>query len=250
MVRHLNRSDALVVVPAFNEERSVGSVVQSIRAAGLSVVVVNDGSVDGTSNVAAEAGAEVLNLPVNLGVGGALRCGFQYAVKMGYSCAIQIDADGQHDPSEVLKLIDEANATGAQLIVGSRFLSSRTSMSVGVIRRVVMKILASTATLATGTRITDATSGFRLIREPLLSEFARVFPLNYLGDTYEALISAGRAGYSVREVPTAISPREFGESSASVRQAVLFTLKAAVVVLFRIHLPLRRITNPSEGEVG
>jgi len=110
---------------------------------------------------------------------------------------------------------------------------------VSSIRRLPMRVLARSASAATGVPITDATSGFRLIQQPLLGEFARSFPAYYLGDTYEAVVSAGRAGYLVREIPAALAPREVGESSASIAQAIKFTLKSLSVATLRIHCTLR-----------
>jgi hypothetical protein len=152
---------------------------------------------------------------------------------------VQVDADGQHPADEIVHLLNEANTSGAHLVIGSRFLSDGTSMEVGRVRRFVMRLLARSATNATQSPITDATSGFRVIQQPLLTEFSRTFAVNYLGDTYEALIAAGRAGYVVREIPAALRPRQNGESTASLVQAVTFTLKGLAVTALRIHPRIR-----------
>ena len=115
--------DVLVVIPAFNEERSISGVVQAVKGAGHDMVVVSDGSSDGTVAECRRIGAPVLQLPFNLGVGGALRTGFQYACRRGYAAIVQVDADGQHDPGQILELIRAANETGADLVLGSRFRS-------------------------------------------------------------------------------------------------------------------------------
>jgi glycosyltransferase involved in cell wall biosynthesis len=168
-------------------------------------------------------------------VGGALRAGFKFAVRNQYRAVVQVDADGQHDASQIVNLIETANESGAHLVLGSRFQRSAESMTVPVVRRQVMRLLSALASRATGTTITDATSGFRLIQDPLLSEFAKVFPSYYLGDTYEALISAGKAGFVVREIPTVIVNRTHGTSSASTRQSVKFIFKSVVVAGLGIH---------------
>jgi hypothetical protein len=152
---------------------------------------------------------------------------------------VQVDADGQHPADEIVHLLNEANTSGAHLVIGSRFLSDGTSMEVGRVRRFVMRLLARSATNATQSPITDATSGFRIIQQPLLTEFSRTFAVNYLGDTYEALIAAGRAGYVVREIPAALRPRLNGKSTASIAQAVSFTLKGLAVTALRIHPRIR-----------
>lgn len=233
--RLLDASNTLVLVPAFNEERTIAGVVTEIQATGYQVLVISDGSTDNTAQRAKDAGARLLDLPINLGVGGALRTGFKYACEREFQAVIQVDADGQHPANEIVELIDEANRTSAHMVIGSRFLSNETSMTVGVIRRYVMRVLARSASNATGTVISDATSGFRLIQQPLLSEFSKTFAVNYLGDTYEALIAAGRAGYAVREIPAALRSRQSGESTATVMQAVRFTIKGLTVSILHIH---------------
>ena len=236
----------LVVVPAWNEELSVGDVVSGLRAFGLDVLVVDDGSKDATSRVAAAAGAEVVRLPINLGVGGALRCGFRYAVKRGYEAVVQCDADGQHLPSEIAALVAAQSASGAHLVIGSRFHPEADGFEVGIVRRFVMRLLARSASRSTGVSISDATSGFRLFAEPLLSAFAAEFPAHYLGDTYEAVATAGRAGYSVVEIPVRMRARAHGQSSASPVAAARLTIRALVVVGARLHFNIPRSDVESE----
>lgn len=235
----------LVIVPAWNEARTVAAVVDEVRSYGYDVLVVDDGSTDTTSAQAEGAGATTLRLPVNLGVGAALRCGFRYAVEHGYDTVLQVDADGQHPADSIALLREEADATGAHLVTGSRFAADTPGMRVGRIRRAVMSMLARSASRAAGTRLTDASSGFRLVREPLLSQFARSFPSHYLGDTYEALVSAGRAGYLVREVPVVMREREHGKSSASPVAATRFTLRAMIVAGTGLHFPIERVDGRS-----
>jgi len=235
----LEKGDVLVLVPAFNEAGSIAKTIQGLSKIGLDFVIIDDGSIDDTAKIAEEAGSVVLRLPINLGVGGALRTGFQYACKHGYSAIIQVDADGQHPVNEIEDLIAEANNHSCHMVIGSRFRSDTATMKVSKVRRLPMRVLARSASVATGVQITDATSGFRLIQQPLLGEFARSFPAYYLGDTYEAIVSAGRAGYQVREIPAALLPREVGESSASIAQAVKFTLKSLSVAILRIHCTIQ-----------
>jgi glycosyltransferase involved in cell wall biosynthesis len=231
----LSKDNVLVIVPAFNEQESIGVVLKTLLDHNYQVLVVDDGSVDKTRLIAQEAGVDVLTLPFNLGVGGALRAGFKFAVRHGYCAVVQVDADGQHDASQIVSLMENANESGAHLVLGSRFQRSTESMRVPIVRRQVMRLLSALASRATGTTITDATSGFRLIQNPLLSEFAQVFPSYYLGDTYEALMSAGKAGYVVKEIPTVIVNRAHGESSASTLQSIKFIFKSVVVAGLGIH---------------
>ncbi|MFW2382643.1 MAG: glycosyltransferase family 2 protein [Acidimicrobiales bacterium] len=222
-------SSVLVVIPALNEQATIGSVVTGVRAEGYDVLVVDDGSVDRTGPIAAAGGATVARLPINLGVGGALQCAFTYAVRNGYEAVVQCDADGQHSFDQIDDLLDEANATGADMVIGSRFRSVQTSMRVSALRRFAMRLLSAQASLAAGDRITDSTSGFRLIRKPLLSAFAQEFPTHYLGDTHEALVSAGRAGYVIVETSATMQVRSEGESSASSARAFVLAVRSAIV---------------------
>jgi len=230
----------LIIVPALNEESSIGEVVRSIKKIGLDILVVNDGSSDNTSLIARKAGATVMDLPINLGVGGALRSGFKFAVSRGYAAVLQIDADGQHPVHQIHLLIDEYNRTEADMIIGSRFATNSRLMKVSYHREILMRVLAWNASRATGTKLTDVTSGFRIIGGKLLKEFSLSFPVNYLGDTYEAVMSAGKSGYKVIEIPADLTDREFGRSSANTIQALSFTIKTLLVVVLGIYVPIAK----------
>ena len=241
----------LVVVPAWNEGASVGTVVAGLREHGHDVVVVDDGSTDATAAAARAGGATaVVSLPVNLGVGGALRCGFRYAVDHGYDLVVQCDADGQHPPDQVGRLLDAQAATGAHLVIGSRFLGVEAGMAVGGNRRLAMRVLARIASRAAGRPITDASSGLRAIARPLLDEFARSYPVHDLGDTFEAIVVAGRAGYRVEEVAVTMAPRETGRSSAGALAALAFLARALVVSLGGLGFEVRRADAAPVGEPG
>ena len=233
-------SEVLVVIPAFNESATIAKVVSEIFTSGFSCVVIDDGSEDNTSLVAKNAGATVLTLPFNAGVGGALRCGFRYAIENGYQAVIQCDADGQHHSFHFQDLVSCANATNADFVLGSRFRSQGNKLDPHIIRRFAMWCLARVASRATGQRITDSTSGFRLIRRPLLNELAEHLPEYYLGDTFEALVVLGRAGYTVEEIGTAMSPRQSGVSSASNGRAIALIGKALTTVLLGIHFRIKK----------
>lgn len=234
----------LVVVPALNEEATVGDVVTDLRAHGYDVAVVSDGSTDATAARARAAGAAVLALPVNLGVGGALRCGFRYALDRGYDAVVQCDADGQHPADQIAAVLEAQAATGAHLVIGSRFLGADPGMDVGGNRRFAMRVLARIASRAAGRPITDASSGLRCIARPLLDEFARSYPVHYLGDTFEAIVVAGRAGYRVEEVAVTMAPRASGTSSARPLAALAFLGRALVVSLGGLNFPVRPHDGP------
>jgi len=198
----------VVVVPAFNEQDSVGEVVKRVLAGGMGVIVVDDGSSDLTAVEAESAGARVLRLPVNIGVGGALRTGFAYAVRRGFERVIQVDGDLQHDPALIPVLVEAADQTGAELVIGSRFGSGSYPVSRG--RRTLMRALARLVSRTVGTDLDDVTSGFRVISQPLLQRFAADYPTEYLGDTVEAILLAHKHGATVAQVPVEMAPRASG----------------------------------------
>lgn len=241
---HIEQEDVLVLVPALNEEKSVGKVLTSLRELGYSVLLISDGSTDRTANIGRQCGVAVLELPINLGVGGALRAGFKFARSHGYRAVVQVDADGQHPAVEITALIHAANETGADMVIGSRFLGGSAPMKVKGIRRLAMAVLARSAAAAADRPITDSTSGFRLICEPLLGQFASQFANNYLGDTYEAVVSAGRSGYRIIEISASLQDREHGVSTASTTSAIRFTLKGLGVALLGFHRRLGRSNQP------
>lgn len=233
----------LVLIPALNEQATIRDVVLGVIDHGFDVVVINDGSGDNTAEFARAAGATVLNLRVNLGVGGALRCGFRYAVNNGYRAVVQCDADGQHPISHIQKLIDTSNQSASHLVIGSRFRYKEILMSVPRHRRFAMRLLGLIASRACRTKITDSTSGFRLISEPLLSQFAKNFPSHFLGDTFEANVVAGRAGYKVKEVAAPISDRKAGVSSTGSGRSIILIARSILVVLFNLHFNIVKLAD-------
>jgi len=237
----LQVSDVLVVIPAFNEVESIGQVVDQVRTFGFQTLVVDDGSIDQTADVAHQYGANVVSLTLNSGVGGALRCGFRYAVENGFTAVIQCDADGQHLPSHLDDLVQATNRTNAHMMIGSRFGSEKTTHDPSLLRRFAMLTLSKVAQHATKHSITDSTSGFRLIREPLLSELALNLPAYYLGDTFETVVVAGRAGYHVEEIGVAMASRKHGASSSGNFRSIVLIGKVLATVLLGIHFRLRRL---------
>ena len=237
----LQANDVLVVVPAFNEAASIGQVLDGIQSHGFRVLVIDDGSTDETSVVAHQKNAIVLALPLNVGVGGALRCGFRYAVENGFSAIIQCDADGQHLPSHLDDLVQATNRTDAHMMIGSRFGSEKTTHDPSLLRRFAMLALSKVAQHATKHSITDSTSGFRLIQQPLLGELATHLPAYYLGDTFETVVVAGRAGYHVEEIGVAMAPRKHGASSSGNFRSIVLIGKVLTTVLLGIHFRLRRL---------
>jgi glycosyltransferase involved in cell wall biosynthesis len=205
---------SLVIIPAFNEEDALPGTLAELRAArpDLDVVVVSDGSTDRTAAVAAAAGVAVLELPFNLGIGGALRTGFRYAVREGYDAAVQFDADGQHDPAHLATVL-EGLADGADMVVGSRFAETSADYHVSGARRSAMGLLRVVVRLAVGQRFTDTSSGFRAFNRDVLRFFARTYPSEYM-ESVESLLLAVFEGFDVREVPVDMRERSAGLPSA------------------------------------
>ncbi len=220
---------ALAIVPALNERRSVGLVVQSLLrdAPSVDVLVVDDGSTDGTGAVAAAAGALVLTLPYNLGVGGAMRAGFKYALRSGYAAAVQVDADGQHDAAAVPALLSAL--ASADIVIGARFAGEGEYAVTGM-RRGAMRLLAATLSRALRTELTDVTSGFRACNREAMTLFARHYPVEYLGDTVEALLIASRAGLKVAQVPVVMKPRLHGTSTQGTLRSTLYLGRASIAL--------------------
>jgi Glycosyltransferases involved in cell wall biogenesis len=224
----------LVVIPAWNEEASIATVVHEVRSAlpGVDVLVVDDGSTDKTGQRAREAGAVVAHLPYNLGVGGAMRLGFRYAVERDYDTVLQIDADGQHDPAFAPQLLERIEA-GADLVIGARFAGVGDYAARGP-RRWAMTVLSKSLSRLAGTRLTDTTSGMRATSRPLVELFARHYPMDYLGDTVETLAMAARRGFRIEQVPVAMRVRETGKPSHAVGMATVYLGRAFVVLVLAL----------------
>lgn len=240
--------DPIVIVPAYNEEQSVGQVVAGLVDRGLPVVVVDDGSKDRTSQRAADAGATVLRLPINGGVGAAVGAGLRFAISAGHSTVVQCDADGQHPPSEVEELLRAAEILQADLIIGSRFAEGGVyGCEISGTRKLAMKLLSASVSTGTGQKVHDTTSGLRVFREPLLSACQTDFPIHYLGDTYEFLRAACLAGYRVVEVPVRMEPRSAGTASAGARRSAMFFMRVALNFILRVRPSIAPADDTSAG---
>jgi glycosyltransferase involved in cell wall biosynthesis len=234
----LDKTNTLIIVPAYNEQDSIVAVIEEIKATGFPFVVIDDGSTDETRNRAVSAGARTISLPFNAGVGCAVRCGFRYASDNKYRAAIQIDADGQHPVSYLNHLINHATHNDAHMVVGSRFLTQKGSLRVNFIRRFSMVILSLVARYFYGAKVSDTTSGFRMVIQPLLGQFAINFPTYFLGDTFEAIAVAKKHNYVISEISVPISERMFGKSSASTFRASMSYLKVITIASLGIGIKI------------
>lgn len=220
----------LIIVPAWNEEEAIGVTLREIRqkVPQYDVLVVNDGSTDTTAQVAREAGALVLDLPYNMGVGGAMRAGFRYARINGYDQVIQVDADGQHDPKDIDAVFNGLD--GADISIGARF-ADKGDYTVHGPRRWAMIVLAWTVSRLAGVRLTDVTSGFRAANKAAIGQYCRYYPAEYLGDTIDSLVMAVRSGYSVTQVPVEMRPRRAGVPSHNPWEAAVYLCRSVFALL-------------------
>lgn len=238
----------LVIVPAWNEERSLPSTIAEIRAASdeYDVVVVDDGSSDQTAAVARAAGAMVLALPFNLGVGAAMRTGFTYAQRMGYQRAIQVDADGQHNPADIARVI--AGLSDADISIGARFAEVG-DYSVRGPRKWAMVLLARVVSRVGKHQLTDVTSGFRAAGPRAIQQYVRYYPAEYLGDTLDSLVAALHAGLTVTQVPVAMRARQHGSPSQGPLGSTVYLLRSVFALTVAVLRPARNRRDVSRAHI-
>jgi len=190
----------VIIMPAYNEAGRIASTIAGIRKfSGADIIVVNDGSTDDTVAEAKEAGADVINLPFNLGYGAALQTGFKYALKKKYEFAVQMDADGQHDPSSILPLIKPVINDEIDIVIGSRFLD-KGNYKAPLVRRMGMYFFGFITSILTGRKITDPTSGFQALNKKVMEFYAsKAYPFDY--PDADVLIMLHRKGFRFKEVP-------------------------------------------------
>jgi glycosyltransferase involved in cell wall biosynthesis len=219
----------LVIVPAYNEAGCIQGVVEDLRNnfPQGKILVVNDGSLDDTGPLARGLGANVVDMPYNVGIGGAMQTGFLLALREGCDAAIQFDGDGQHRADEISKILKPWQSDNADLVVGSRFLSEEGFTS-SVQRRIGAKILSCVVSTLIAKRITDTTSGFRLYGRKAIEFFAGYYPEDY--PEVEALILAHKKGLRIEEVPSRLDPRAAGKSSITAPKAVYYMVKVLLAI--------------------
>lgn len=219
----------LIIIPAYNEEKSLERVIRDIRekAPSFDYIIVNDCSTDGTLRLCREKGFEVLNLPVNLGIGGAVQTGYLYAMKKGYDVAVQFDGDGQHDAGYLERMLDVLIRERADMVIGSRFLEKEGFQSSGP-RRAGIRYFSVLIRLLTGRTVTDPTSGMRMAGRRTLSYFARSYPKDY--PEPESVVALLRQGHRVLECPVRMKSREEGVSSISAGRSLYYMVKVTLAI--------------------
>jgi glycosyltransferase involved in cell wall biosynthesis len=219
----------LVVIPAYNEEGSVGKVAGEVKTylPEADALVVNDGSTDQTSEKAMASGAMVLDLPFNLGIGGAMQAGYQYAFEKDYDIAIQVDGDGQHDPKEIDKLLNTLKEREVDVVIGSRFIGESEFKS-SMMRKVGIAIFSKVISWIVGQKITDPTSGFRAANRKAIQLFALDYPQDY--PEPEVLVLLHQCGLKMAEVPVGMAKRYIGESSITKIWSVYYMIKVLLAI--------------------
>ena len=220
----------IAIVPAYNEEACIGQVLDEIREfdPGFSVVVIDDGSIDRTAQVARDRGAHVLRLPFNLGIGGSVQTGFRYAWENGYELAVRVDGDGQHDPLQLALIIGPVLADEADICVGSRYRERGDGFRSSAPRRIGIRILAATVSLLTRQKVTDPTSGFQALNRRAITLFAADYPHDY--PEVEALVMLIRHRLRLKEVPVQMRPRVAGRSSIRAFGSVYYMVKVLLAL--------------------
>jgi hypothetical protein len=230
----------LAVVPARNEEDAVAGVVTELRAfhPALDVLVVDDGSTDATAERAAAAGAAVVRLPFNLGIGGAVQTGFKYALVHGYETVVRLDGDGQHDPGQIPKLLEPLERGEADVVIGSRFAGGNGEYRPPLARRAGIRWFAGLVSLLTRQELTDTTSGFQCVNARAIRLFAADYPHDY--PEVEAAVMVVRHRLRILEVPASMRGRETGRSSITALRSFYYAIKvtlALFVGMFRRAVP-------------
>lgn len=218
----------LIVIPAYNEADNILNTVSGVVEHGFDYIVVNDGSRDTTLDVCRSNGLNVLDLPMNLGIGGAVQAGHKYAQRFGYDIDIQLDGDGQHDPAYLDALVHEV-VSGADLVIGSRFLEKTDGFQSTFMRRVGITWLSAILKLCTGRHVSDPTSGFRACGRRAIDLFCASYPVDY--PEPESIAVAIKSGLSVKEVSVEMRERQGGISSIGGLSSVYYMIKVSLAIL-------------------
>lgn len=226
----------LIIIPAYNEEESIDAVIRNLQENAnennyqVDYLVVNDCSKDRTLEVLEEGKRSYVSLPINLGIGGGVQCGYLYAKENGYDIAIQMDGDGQHDPQYIDDLVKPILNDEADMTLGSRFIDKEGFQS-SALRRFGIRFLSTVIQCVSGIKIKDVTSGFRAVNRKILEEFADDYAQDY--PEPESLVVCAKKKYRIKEVAVVMRERQGGESSISPFRSVYYMIKVTIAILFR-----------------
>jgi glycosyltransferase involved in cell wall biosynthesis len=223
----------LILIPAFNEEGAVGSVVEEVRQVmpGVPVLVVDDCSEDATRTVARQAGARVLPLPHHLGLGGCVQAGYRLAFELGYDYVIRVDGDGQHDPRDIPKILEALEREGCEMVIGSRFINGNAGHS-GFLRAGAIVFFRAVLRPILGRPVRDPTSGYVGVNRTALALFSRSFPLEY--PEIEALVVLQRKKFRFVEVPCHMRPRRAGRTTITALKSLYYPVHVLLGVFVNV----------------
>lgn len=220
----------LIIIPAYNESSNIEQTVAMIKrdSPDFDYVIINDCSTDSTLAICRQQGFNVINLPINLGIGGAVQTGYRYAYEHDYDVAVQVDGDGQHNPAFLQTMLETMIETRANMVVGSRFIENKGFQS-SFARRIGIRYFTVLIKLLTGQTITDATSGLRMTDKQLIERFSTHYPEDY--PEPEVIVDALLNGYQVKEIPVIMNERQGGKSSISMKKSVYYMIKVSLAML-------------------
>ena len=219
----------LVIIPAYNEMGNIVKTVTDIRenAKTFDYVIVNDCYKDDTRKICEEQGYNIVNLPVNLGIGGGVQTGYMYALRNGYDIAVQFDGDGQHNASYLEQMAEQLEGEQLDMLIGSRFITNEGFQS-SFMRRVGIKYFTVLIKMMTGTKITDPTSGMRMVNRDIIEAFANYYPKDY--PEPESVVTILKKKKKVKEVPVEMNEREEGISSISAWNSIYYMIKVTLAI--------------------
>ncbi|HHJ8307582.1 TPA: glycosyltransferase family 2 protein, partial [Streptococcus pyogenes] len=220
----------LIIIPAYNESSNIVNTIRTIEsdAPDFDYIIIDDCSTDNTLAICQKQGFNVISLPINLGIGGAVQTGYRYAQRCGYDVAVQVDGDGQHNPCYLEKMVEVLVQSSVNMVIGSRFITKEGFQS-SFARRIGIKYFTWLIALLTGKKITDATSGLRLIDRSLIERFANHYPDDY--PEPETVVDVLVSHFKVKEIPVVMNERQGGVSSISLTKSVYYMIKVTLAIL-------------------
>lgn len=233
-------SKVLIIIPAFNEAENITKFIDTLIKdyPQYDYVIIDDGSEDDTGVICDQNGYNVVHLPINLGIGGAVQTGYKYALRHGYDIAVQMDGDGQHDPRYLDEMVAHIENNEADLVVGSRFVTKEGFQS-SATRRFGIGFLSLLGQFLTGVRLKDITSGYRMVNKELITLYSMDYPSDY--PEPEAMVIAAIAGFRLKEHPVIMRERENGVSSINLKKSIYYMIKVTMaMVIRRLSLGVRR----------
>ncbi|MFQ3125857.1 glycosyltransferase family 2 protein [Streptococcus pyogenes] len=220
----------LIIIPAYNESSNIVNTIRTIEsdAPDFDYIIIDDCSTDNTLAICQKQGFNVISLPINLGIGGAVQTGYRYAQRCGYDVAVQVDGDGQHNPCYLEKMVEVLVQSSVNMVIGSRFITKEGFQS-SFARRIGIKYFTWLIALLIGKKITDATSGLRLIDRSLIERFANHYPDDY--PEPETVVDVLVSHFKVKEIPVVMNERQGGVSSISLTKSVYYMIKVTLAIL-------------------